>query len=107
MALVKPEYGKYKFYLQTDASGIGWGAELGQLINGEHRPIRFESGCWNNAETRYDSGKQECLAIVKALRRLRLYLFRDEFLLETDARTLRDQLNDGSMNLLPSAPLTR
>ena len=107
IALGKPEYGTHQYYLRTDASGIGWGAELGLLINGKYRPIRFESGCWNDAERKYDSGKQECLAIVKSLRRLRLYLFGAEFRLETDARTLRDQLNDCSMNLLLSAPLTR
>lgn len=93
--------------LKTDASGQGWGAVIGQLDDqGNFRPSRYESGAWKGAELRYDATKQECLAVMKALRRLRNYLYGVRFLLETDAKVLISQLND-SFSSLPGAALSR
>jgi hypothetical protein len=107
--IIAPIYGKgYAFFLRVDACKTGWGAQLGQIIDGKHRTIRYESGTFTESESKhFDSGKHECLGLVKALRKLRLYLNGIHFFLETDARVLRDQINDASMTLLPNSQLCR
>jgi len=54
---------------------------------------RFESGVWNEAEKKYDGGKLECRGLLKALKKLRVYLYGVQFVVEIDARTLVHQLN--------------
>lgn len=97
---------KEEIILKVDASGIGWGAVLGQIMKGVFHPARYESGAWRGAEERYDAGKKECLGVVSALRRMRNYLYGTHFILETDAKVLIAQLNDG-FSSLPNAALTR
>ena len=58
------------YELISDASSVGCGAVLLQ----EARPIAFYSYKMNPAETRYHTGEQELLAVVKALQHWRHYL---------------------------------
>ena len=93
--------------LTTDASFLGWGAVLQQLDpNGRRRVARYESGLWNNAEKGYDAGKRECRGVLKALQKLRFWLYGTHFRLETDANTLVAQLSRASTDL-PGALVTR
>lgn len=104
--LITLDYEAGEIWLKVDASGRGWGAILCQLIKNRMHPSRYESGTWRGPELNYDATKKECLGVVKALRRLRNYLYGIRFHLETDAKVLIAQLNDG-FSALPGAVLTR
>jgi hypothetical protein len=67
---------------------------------------RFESRVWNLTEQKYDAGKRECLSILKALRKLKPWLYSIYFQLETDANTLVHQLNKAASDL-PNSVMTR
>jgi hypothetical protein len=94
--------------LNVDASTtIGWGAVLSQHQNdGTTRPARYESGIWSDNERKYDAVKLECRGLMKALKKLRFWLYGRHFYLETDARTLVWILNQPP-NDLPNAMMTR
>ncbi|KAJ9246723.1 hypothetical protein DTO195F2_9270 [Paecilomyces variotii] len=87
--------------VNTDASGSGWGAQLAQeeKESNKRHPARYESGVWTQAERRYDGGKLECRAVLKALRKFRAYLYGIHFRLEVDAKTLVAQLNRTATDL--------
>ena len=59
----------------------------------KRHPVRFELGVWNEAEKKHDGGKLECRGLLKALKKLRVYLYGVQFVVEIDARTLVHQLN--------------
>ena len=94
--------------LQVDAStSIGWGGVMSQFqSDGTLRPARFEGGVWSEAERKYDAVKLECRGLLKALKKLRFWLYGRFFTVETDARTLVWLLNQ-SPNDLPNAMMTR
>ena len=92
--------------LGVDSSGNGWGAVLMQEKNGKRHPSRYKSGIWSDAEKSYDAAKRECRGVLKALKKVRNYLYGVRFLLETDASVLVSQLNRGGTDL-PGALITR
>jgi hypothetical protein len=94
--------------LQVDAStSIGWGGVMSQYqSDGTLRPARFEGGVWSDAERKYDAVKLECRGLLKALKKLRFWLYGRFFTVETDARTLVWLLNQPPNNL-PNAMMTR
>lgn len=100
--------GAGRVFLAVDASTtVGWGAVLEQVSEDElRRPTRFESGVWSEVEKKYDAVKLECRGLMKALKKLRFYLFGRQFTVETDAQTLVWILNQPP-NDLPNALLTR
>ncbi|KAJ9525532.1 hypothetical protein QJQ45_003106 [Haematococcus lacustris] len=67
--LALPDFTK-AFVVCTDASLLGTGGVLMQ----EGRPIAYTSKKLSPAETRYTTGEQELLAIVRAVREWRCYL---------------------------------
>jgi hypothetical protein len=77
-----------------------------QEVDGKRHPCRYESGIWKEAERRYDAGKRECRGLLKALKKLRVYLYGVRFTVETDANTLVHQLNLPASDL-PGAVITR
>jgi hypothetical protein len=86
---------------------IGWGAILQQRQgDGCTKPARYESGLWSATERKYDAVKLECRGLLKALKKLRFWLFGRFFRLETDVQTLVWLLNQPPNNLL-NALLTR
>src|SRR5271156_2249386 len=108
-ALVKIIYmdGAGEIILAVDASLKGWGAVLMQLdAQGKQHPSRYESGLWNQAERNYDATKRECQGVLKALRKVRYWLYGVHFVLETDASVLVAQLNRSATDL-PGALVTR
>jgi ribonuclease HI len=92
--------------LMVDASLLGWGCVLMQLIDGKRKPIRFESGLWNSAETKYDATKRECRAVLYAFRRLRSMIYGIPFVLETDSQVLVHQIN-GKADDVPGSLVLR
>src|SRR5437588_988312 len=86
--------------LGVDACGLGFGAILQQEDrDGKRQPVRYESGLWTPAESRYDAVKLECRGLLRAVKKFRYYLYGVRFLVEIDARTLVHQLNQPMSDL--------
>ena len=93
--------------LVVDACGLGFGAILQQEDRENRRhPVRYERGLWTPAETRYDAVKLECRGLLPAQKIFCYYLYRVQFLIENDARTLVRQLNQPASDL-PGAIVAR
>ena len=75
-------------YVQTDASDVGLGAALMQEHDGVLHPVRFLSRKLKGAEKNYSTIEKECLAVVWAVEKLRVFLYGREFVLLTDHRPL-------------------
>jgi len=97
-----------KIILNVDvAMTIGWGAALHQeQPNGTRRPTHFDGGLWSDAERKYDAEMLECCGLLKALKKLRFWLYGRHFIIEMDAWNLIWLLNQPP-NDLPSAMITR
>jgi len=78
-----------KTVLSTDASGVGVGACLLQVVSGKEKPICFISRKLSSAEKNYSSSELEMLAVVWAVDRLRQFLYGREFVLRTDHLALK------------------
>lgn len=74
--------------LHTDASKDGYGAILLQRDSSDQllHPIYYASGKTTPAEEKYTSYELEVLAIIKALKRFRVYLLGIPFKIVTDCR---------------------
>ena len=69
-----PDYSK-EFLLTTDASNKG----LGAILSREGHPCCYISRILNKAEQNYSTSEKEVLAIVWAVKRLRLCLLGKKF----------------------------
>ena len=74
--------------MHTDASKFGYGAILLQKDDGDGglHPIYFASGKTTPAEERYSSYELEVLAIIKSLKKFRVYSLGIPFRIVTDCR---------------------
>ena len=61
---------------------------------------------WSKAEMSYDVTKRECHAVLKALQKVRYWLYGVHFVLEMDANVLVAQLNRSATDL-PGSLVTR
>ena len=77
-----------------------------QLVQGKRHPSRYESGIWSTAEKKYDAIKRECRGVLKALKKVRYWLYWVRFIQETDASVLVAKLNRSGTDL-PRALVTR
>lgn len=77
-----------QFLLQTDASGVGLGAVLSVLRDGEELPVAYYSRKLQPRERRYSATELEGLAVVAAVQHFDVYLITHPFLIETDHRAL-------------------
>jgi hypothetical protein len=73
----------------TDASTTAIGAVLQQRDDlGNPRPVAFASRVLQPAESRYTTQEIECLAVIFALTKFRVYLFGRHFTIFTDHQAL-------------------
>ena len=77
-----------QFLLRTDASNLGLGAVLLQEHEDGVYQVLYLSRKLNGAEKNYSVVERECLAVVRAVSKLRVYLYGREFVLQTDHRPL-------------------
>ena len=85
------------FVLQTDASGIGVGAVLSVLRDGQEYPVAYYSRKLQPRERKYSASKLEGLAVVNGVNHFDAYLLTHPFTLETDHRALMF-LNEAKQN---------
>ncbi len=76
------------FVLRTDASDLGIGAVLLQEHSGVLFPVAYASKKLLAREKAYSTMEKECLAIVWAVRKFRVYLYGAPFVLQTDHQPL-------------------
>jgi transposase InsO family protein/predicted aspartyl protease len=77
------------FILDTDASDVGIGAVLSQMIDGEEKVIAYGSRVLSKAEKNYCVTRRELLAVVHFIKAYRHYLVGRHFTLRTDHAALR------------------
>ena len=75
--------------LQTDACSMGLSATLTQVQDGHERIITYASRNLNKAERNYALTEWECLAVVWAIRKYRVYLEGYHFTVVTDHSSLK------------------
>ncbi|KAJ8732472.1 hypothetical protein PYW07_015071 [Mythimna separata] len=75
--------------LYTDASSLGFGAVLVQIIEGRQHAVAFMSMRTTDAESRYHSYELETLAVVRAIKHFRQYLYGRKFIVITDCNALK------------------
>lgn len=85
--------------LHTDASSTGFGAVLLQKHDAELKVVEYFSMRTTDTENRYHSYELETLAVVKAIKHFRHYLFGKTFKLVTDCNSLKASRN--KKELLP------
>lgn len=76
------------FYIQTDASKLGLGAELFQTCNNERRTISFASRVLNAAERNYSITELELLSVVFACQKFRVFILGYKINVITDHQAL-------------------
>ena len=86
-AVVRPDFEK-KFTLHCDASDFAIGAVRTQEVDGEQHSIIFVNRRLTAAERKFATTKKECLAVIRAVERLRQYLEGFSFTVHTDHSSL-------------------
>lgn len=84
--------------LHTDASKNGYGACLMQLHDGKWFPVFYLSKRTTSSEQNYSSYELEILAIIYALRKLRVYLLGLEFRIITDCNAFNLTMRKRDIN---------
>lgn len=75
--------------LHTDASSLGFGAILIQIKVGRQHVIGYFSMRTTSAESKYHSYELETLAVVRAIKHFRHYLYGRKFVIITDCNALK------------------
>ena len=75
--------------IDRDASETALGAVLSQIIDGEERPIAFESRVLSKTEVKYATTKHEALGIVQATQWFRPYIYGSQCIVRTDHASLQ------------------
>ena len=75
--------------IDTDASERELGAVLSQIIDGEERPIAFESRVLSKTEVNYATTKREALRNVQAMQWFRPYIYGSQCIVRTDHASLQ------------------
>ncbi|GFX64750.1 retrovirus-related Pol polyprotein from transposon 17.6 [Trichonephila clavipes] len=92
------KYGR-KTELHTDACKQGYGAILLQETeDGKLHPVYYMSKKTNTAEEKYDSYELEVLAIIKALKKFRVYLLGQHFKIVTDCSAFQKTMQKKGSN---------
>ena len=80
---------RISYVLDTDASDVGVGAVLSQVQDSQERVIAYYSKTLAPPERNYCVTRRELLAVVKAVRHFRPYLYGRRFKLRTDHASLQ------------------
>ena len=72
------------WYLYTNASDVGTEAVLSQIQDGEERVIAYLSKSLEGIEQRYCTARKELLAVVRALKHFKCYLYGQKITVRTD-----------------------
>ncbi|CAH2084993.1 unnamed protein product [Euphydryas editha] len=75
--------------LYTDASSLGFGAILVQVIEGRRHAVAYMSMRTTEVESRYHSYELETLAVVRAIKHFKQYLYGRKFKVITDCNALK------------------
>jgi transposase InsO family protein len=98
--LAYPDFTK-TFVLDTDASDVGTGAVLSQDCDGTERVNAYYSKMLRPEEMNYCTTRKELLAIIKAVKHFRNYLYGRKFIIRTDHAPLtwllRSTVNHGQV----------
>ena len=86
--LIRPDFSK-TFMLHTDASALGLGAVLSQMVGKHDKPIAYASRRTSSTEENYGATQLEALAAVWAIKHYKHYLLGAPFQLLTDHSALR------------------
>lgn len=79
--------------LCTDASKLGYGAILLQIVDGNKKVVAYFSRRTTDVESRYHSYELETLAIFNALKHFRVYLLGIKFSIVTDCNSIKATMN--------------
>ena len=79
----------HPFILYTDASNMGVGVVLSQIVDGHEKTIAYASHKFTSAQSRYPTIERETLAIVWGIQHFRPYLFGRHFKVITDHNPLK------------------
>ena len=77
------------YLLDTDASKWAVGAVLSQVQEGRERVIAYYSKTLSDSERNYCTTRKELLAVIKAIKHFRPYLYGRKFTLRTDHASLK------------------
>jgi hypothetical protein len=91
---------KAPIFLYTDASQVGLGGYLYQMVNNDERPISFVSKAFTGAEVRWHTVEKESYAIHYCLQQLKHIIGNKPFTLRTDHRNLTFIKEGGSPKVL-------
>ena len=80
---------RHPFVIDTDASETPLGAVLSQIIDGEERPIAFESRVLSKTEINCTTTKREALGIVQSMQMFRLYIYGSQYIVRNDHASLQ------------------
>ena len=75
--------------IDTDASETALGAVLSQIIDGEERPIAFESRVMSETGVNYATTKREALGFVQVIQWFRPYICVSQCIVRTDHASLQ------------------
>ena len=76
------------FVVDTDASQVGIGCVLSQVIDGKERVIAYQSHKFSRAEKKWSTTDREFYALVVACKLFKSYLYGRQFTLRTDHQAL-------------------
>ncbi len=76
--------------LIMNSSKKEWGFCLMQKVKNDwcHHVCQYDSDVWTNAKSRYNTDKQECRKLLKALKKVCAYLYKVFFIVKLNAQTL-------------------
>ena len=89
------------WYLDTDASDVGTGAVLSQVQDEEERVIAYVSKSLEGSEQRYCTARKELLAVVRALKHFKCYLYGQKITVRTDNSAVTLPCHLGREPVLP------
>ena len=75
-----------KIYVHTDASNVGIGGYMFQVIGGEEKPVAFISKAYDKSMLKWCAYQKEGFAIYYALKKWRHLLLERKFILRTDCK---------------------